>query len=450
MINLPQAFIDNIAPQLGNEWAAFEASLHTSSPISIRFNPFKKNTINNAQPKVLWNDEAVYLSERPVFTLDPRFHAGAYYVQEASSMLVGWAVSQLCDSQKPLRVLDLCAAPGGKSTLLSSVIHADSLLICNEVIKSRVGVLKENIQKWGMTNIHLTNHDPEDFAHLQGFFDLILVDAPCSGEGLFRKAAAAVDEWSEQNVQVCGQRQQRILSAIVPLLAVDGLLVYSTCTYNNTENQANASWLCETKQLKHIDLNLPQDWNVCTQPYGYQCYPHRVRGEGFYFAVFRNNTNYETDWWGRSFKSFKKVKPSQATELRRWLQNPDIFSFYVKPNDEIVAIQTDQIDDLIIIDNTLKNKGLGLTMGVFKGQDFIPDHALALSVALSQSIATLNLTKSEALQFLKKENLTLDTPKGWLIAQYEGLALGWAKGLGNRMNNYLPKDWRIRMEIPGS
>jgi 16S rRNA C967 or C1407 C5-methylase (RsmB/RsmF family)/NOL1/NOP2/fmu family ribosome biogenesis protein len=448
MITLPQPFIDNIQPQLGAEWEAFVASLNTPSPISIRFNPFKENNLkNDTQTPVLWCNNAVYLLERPVFTLDSHFHAGAYYVQEASSMLVGWAVKQLCGNQKPLKVLDLCAAPGGKSTLLSSVIHADSLLICNEVIKSRVGVLKENIQKWGMANVHITNHDPEDFEPLQGFFDLILVDAPCSGEGLFRKNPAAINEWSPQNVQVCSQRQQRILSAIVPLLAPNGLLIYSTCTYNNAENQANAAWLVESKGLTHQPLDVPESWQVSAQQYGYQCYPHRVRGEGFYFSIFKNNTDNQTDWWGRSFKSFKKVKPGQAIELRRWLQNPDRFSFYIKPNDDIIAILTDQIDDLIIIDNNLINKGLGLTMGVFKGQDFIPDHALALSVELNQNMTTLNVTESEALQFLKKENLTLDTPKGWLVVRYDNLAIGWAKGLGNRLNNYLPKDWRIRMEI---
>lgn len=441
--------------QIGEEYTNFEVALRQAPPVSIRYNSSKG--IVPLGEAMDWCEEGCYLSQRPIFTLDPLFHAGAYYVQEASSMLIGHALQQAIDTTQPLRVLDLCAAPGGKTTLLTSILHNDSLIVANEAIKSRVMILKENVQKWGFPNVHVSNHDPEDLGRLEAFFDVILIDAPCSGEGLFRKDPAAINEWSLGNVQMCAGRQKRILEAAMPLLKPSGVLVYCTCTYNDTENQSSGQFVLETGEFKEKKIALSPNWGVVAKPIGYQCYPHRVRGEGFFFALFQKKAGLETakryDTLPRrskeeGFRSCKRLHAKQIPEVTRWLENAEAYHYFVKPNGEVVAFMDSQLEDIRILDNTLSAKGLGLEMGSFKGDDFIPAHALALSNALSLRIPRLELSEKEALLFLKKENLQLEAPKGWLLATYQGLGLGWVKGLGNRINNYLPKDWRIRMEIP--
>ena len=450
-MQLPVSFIEELQAQLGSEYVDFEAALQQPAPVSIRYNPAKFPDLPS-EATVKWCAEARYLSVRPVFTLDPLFHAGAYYVQEASSMLIGEALAQTVDLSEPLRVLDLCGAPGGKTTLLASALSPDSLLLSNEVIRSRVMILKENVQKWGYPNVQVSNHDPEDLGKLKGFFDLILVDAPCSGEGLFRKDPDAMEEWSPENVQICAGRQKRILNAAMPLLSTNGVLIYCTCTYNDAENQDSSAFVVKSDQFEEVKLQLPEDWGVVAKPMGYQCYPHKVKGEGFFLAVFRKTAHsdpfyYNMDKGGRP-RSFKPLHKKQLTEISRWLKEPDEFSFYEKPNGEVIALLESQKEDLIVLDNLLFAKGLGLEMGSFKGTDFIPSHALALSTALSDKLPRLELSEGESLQFLKKENLSVDAPKGWLLVTHRGLGLGWVKGLGNRINNYLPKDWRIRMDIP--
>lgn len=450
-MQFPQPFIQELKAQLGSEYADFEEALQQPPPVSIRYNAAKVPDFPT-EDAVQWCAEARYLVSRPVFTLDPLFHAGGYYVQEASSMLIGEALTQSVDLSQPLRVLDLCAAPGGKTTLLASKLSPDSLLLANEVIRSRVMILKENVQKWGLPNVYVSNHDPEDLGKLAGFFDVILVDAPCSGEGLFRKDPAAVDEWSPENVLTCAGRQKRILGAAMPLLSADGVLIYCTCTYNDAENQDSGAFILAGNAFEEVKLQLPAKWGTVAKSIGYQCYPHKVRGEGFFLSVFRKTASadlfyYNMEKGGRP-RSFKPLHKKQLTEISRWLKEPDEFSFYEKPNGDVIALLESQKEDLIVLDNLLFAKGLGLEMGSFKGTDFIPSHALALSTAVSDELPRLELSEGEALQFLKKENLLFDAPKGWLLVTYQGLGLGWVKGLGNRINNYLPKDWRIRMEIP--
>lgn len=240
---------------------------------SIRINPKKlpqdqKNdyssqviphlAINNRQ-KVSWSTHGYYLSERPSFTLDPFFHAGAYYVQEASGMFLEQAIRQTIDLSRSIKVLDLCAAPGGKSTLIESLISDKSLLVSNEVIKSRASVLEENITKWGAQNAIVTNNDPVSFKWLDNYFDVIVVDAPCSGSGLFRKDAKAIDEWSEDNVQLCSQRQQRILADVYPALKKDGILIYSTCSYSSEENECISDWLLDSFAVASVQLSVRND-----------------------------------------------------------------------------------------------------------------------------------------------------------------------------------------------
>lgn len=421
--------------------------------MSIRLNPRKPAFDTAGLDPVPWCEDGFYLPERPVFTLDPLFQAGAYYVQEASSMLLAEALRQTANLKRPLRVLDLCAAPGGKTTLLASMLPPDSMLIANEVIRTRIPILRENVEKWGYPNMVIANHDPDDFAGLAGFFDVVLVDAPCSGEGLFRKDVAARQEWSEENVQTCSARQKRILAAAAPLLDEKGILIYSTCTYNDSENVQNVQFLMENG-FKNRQLDLPPEWNIMERQtgtsVGYQCYPHRVRGEGFFISVFQKTSfapALKTS--SRPFRDWRPLRPRETTEVRGWLANPDQFSYWTKPNLDVVAVPVALEKALYLVNDVLKNKGFGLDLGTFKGTDFIPAHALALSTALAPGLSGVELSREDALRYFKKENLVMDeSVRGWLLARHKGLPLGWMKGVGNRVNNYLPKDWRIRMEIP--
>ncbi|RYY42786.1 MAG: RsmB/NOP family class I SAM-dependent RNA methyltransferase, partial [Chitinophagaceae bacterium] len=256
-----------------------------------------KSQLNSLQPylaeKVPWNSHGYYLNARPSFTIDPLFHAGAYYVQEASSMFLEVALRQSCELNSPLRVLDLCAAPGGKSTLIQSLLSPESLLVSNEVIKSRANILAENLTKWGAANVIVTNNDPKDFKRLPSFFDCIVVDAPCSGSGLFRKDADAVAEWSLNNVALCSQRQQRILADVMNALKPGGILVYSTCSYSTDEDEFISDWLADNHAVQSLRLQLREDWNIVETTsekhnnFGYRFYPDKLKGEGFFIAVFK-------------------------------------------------------------------------------------------------------------------------------------------------------------------
>lgn len=443
--------------QLGDEFAAFASALRQETPVSIRVNPRKPVSPTTNLERVPWCTDGFYLAERPSFTLDPLFQGGAYYVQEASSMLLQEALKQTVNLNRPLRVLDLCAAPGGKSTLLASTLHPDSLLICNEVIRSRVSVLRENLDKWGYPNVVVSSHDPDDMSNLAGFFDVVVVDAPCSGEGLFRKDPDAMHEWSESNVQLCSARQKRILAAAAPLLDVGGVLIFSTCTYNDAENLDNVRYLA-SNGFRNYPLALPADWNVVEKQVddpelgdlvGYQCYPHRVRGEGFFISVFKKTAfTAPVKLDARTFRTIRALRPKETASVMKWLQHPADFSFWEKPNGDVMALPKVLEKEYLFLDSALHNKGFGLEMGQFKGMDFIPSHALALSTAIRQDLPAVALSKEDALRYFKKENLIFDEPvRGWLLVQYDGLNLGWVKGVGNRVNNYLPKDWRIRMDI---
>jgi 16S rRNA C967 or C1407 C5-methylase (RsmB/RsmF family) len=236
---------------------------------------------------VPWSLYGSYLERRPSFTFDPLFHAGCYYVQEASSMFLEQALRQTTDLAQPLNVLDLCAAPGGKTTHLQSLLSEDSLLVSNEVIRSRAAVLKQNCVKWGTQNVVITNNDPQHFNRLEGFFDVVVVDAPCSGSGLFRRDEEAIEEWSPDNVQLCCGRQKRILADVFPALKEGGVLIYSTCSYSKEENEAIADWLATELQMENLTLQTEKDWHIVettadkTNAKGYRFFPDKVKGEGF-------------------------------------------------------------------------------------------------------------------------------------------------------------------------
>lgn len=444
---LPPAFIQQMQSILGEEFSAFSAALETPSPISLHWNCLKIKKWKENYIGVKWYNKGVYLNERPSFTLDPSFHAGAYYVQEASSMFTALAARQLSDWDRPLKVLDLCAAPGGKSTLLASILPEGSWLLNNEVIRSRYQVLRYNLDKWGHPNTFSAQHDPEDFLPLAGFFDLVLVDAPCSGEGLFRKDHAARLEWSPESVERCAARQGRILRAAEQLVAPGGVLLYSTCTYNTQENDQNAQWLQDSFALDFLPLELPTDWQISERSPGYQLYPHRVQGEGFYLAAFRQKADHRIRRKVRPFKKLTSVSAKQSDSISGWVSDQEQIAWFSTPQGNWRGIQQEQLADTQILASVLNRLEVGVPAGHFKGKNWIPSPEWALHHWCNNRIPTVALDRATAISYLRKETPTLvDLPKGWAAVTYEGLKLGWIKGLGHRYNNYYPKHWRIRMQ----
>ncbi|MEL6926139.1 MAG: RNA methyltransferase, partial [Bacteroidota bacterium] len=439
----------------GFNFSAFAKSLNDPPPVSIRLNPYKTVQLNpfpNSSP-IPWNKHGRYLDERPIFTFDPAFHAGAYYVQEASSMLVLEALRQWLPMQEtPLRILDLCAAPGGKTTLLSQ-LGQQHLIVANEVIKNRFGILRENLQRWGTLNKVLTNCDVDEFKPLAGYFDIVLIDAPCSGEGLWRKDHKAVGEWSPDHVQLCAARQRRILSGAQALVREGGILLYCTCTYNQQENQHNVEWLQQTFNLEGLQASLPAVWGVEEQAFaksfGYQCYPHRVKGEGFFFAGFRQINAVATTISNKKNKKrvasvFTALSKKERHQLQPYLQDATNLQFFYHHDQQLTTIQEQYWDDLQLLGSILRKHKAGLNLGSFKKNDFVPDHELALAQQPLPNFPVLELDKQSALLFLKREPFLHDSQsKGWHLVRYEGLPLGWVKVLPNRINNYLPKGWRI-------
>ncbi len=432
---------------LAEEWPAFEATHQQPSLTSIRLNPAKQKPYDLT--KIAWTDFGYFLPERPSFTLDPTFHAGTYYVQEASSMFLEEAVKQTVELTRPLRILDLCAAPGGKSTHLLSLLNQESLLVSNEVIRSRASILSENIQKWGNANVVVTNNDPKDFQRLNGFFDLMVVDAPCSGEGLFRKDSKAMEEWSEDNVALCAQRQQRILADVWPALKQDGILIYCTCTYNEKENEENMGWLIQNSMFKveSLKLNIESEWGVeeiiKNGIYGYRFYPHKVKGEGFFISVLRKKDEAE-EVLMRTKTQLPLVSKKIAERINEWLLHPHQL---ILLDDLIVALPKQFGAEINWLANNLNVVTKGTAVATLKHEKLIPEHALALSLELNRNqFPQIDLSLDQALAYLRKETpLIGEGQKGFALVTYQNHRLGWVNLLGNRINNLYPANWRIRM-----
>jgi NOL1/NOP2/sun family putative RNA methylase len=440
---------------------AFKAVHQSGGQItSVRLNPEKIGNRQSAifNEKVPWSSNGYYLTERPSFTLDPLFHAGAYYVQEASSMFLEEVMKQTIGLTQPIKVLDLCAAPGGKSTLIQSVISADSLLVSNEVIKTRVNIVAENITKWGAANVIVTNNDPKDFQRLQNYFDVIVVDAPCSGSGLFRKDANAINEWSQNNVALCAHRQQRILADIIPSLKDGGVLIYSTCSYSQQEDEEIADWLTEELKVESIKLKVEESWGIVetvsekSSSFGYRFYPDKVKGEGFFIAAFKKPECMQTISEVKNYPSATlrtKIKTKQAFTqneikiVKPYLVNAENY-FYIKQNEEMIAIPMHLENDLAIIQSTLYIKKAGVRLGTIIRNELIPAHDLAVSNIIHPSVPKQDVDTETALQYLRKVDVIIESAiKGWVLLTHQALPIGWIKIMANRTNNYYPKEWRI-------
>ncbi len=450
-MNFPPAFLKRMQKLLGPEFEDFVTALRQPPPASIRFNPRKPGAQLPTSERVPWHPHGWYLHERPSFTLDPAYHGGGYYIQEASSMFLHEILCQIRPSSERWRVLDLCAAPGGKSTLLLSAMQEGDLLVANEMAPARVPALKYNLTRWGYSGVMASNHPPAAFTNLKGFFDLIVVDAPCSGEGMFRKDPGALEHWSPTAAEQCAERQDSIIDQVLPALRAGGWLIYSTCTFNPSENEYNiARWL-QRYDLEEVPLRLDSSHPLVPAEHGYYFYPHRVKGEGFFICLMRKKS-------GASFKAKKlglprgitRLPSRQVNFLRPWLGNADRFLFYQKANGTITALTPDLEADFATLGNVLQKRSFGLKIGKLKGSHLLPDHALAMCLELSEGVPTLQLDLEAALQYLKRAEPPLPSlPKpGWYLVRHGAFNLGWVKVLSQRINNYLPMDNRIRMDLP--
>ncbi len=482
----PTAFLQQIQALLGADCEAFLTALQDESRTSIRLNKAKSNLYchcgldpqspdenavdkleiagqaRNDMQNVPWCDSAYYLPQRPIFTLDPLLHGGAYYVQEASSMFLAHIVEQITQKDEPLVALDLCAAPGGKSTLLADFLPQNSLLVANEVIRARVNILAENLTKWGNPNVAVSNNDPKDFSRVAECFDAIFVDAPCSGEGMFRKDERAREEWSEANVQLCAERQRRIVADVWSALKPGGYMVYSTCTFNTKENEENVRWIMQELGAENVKIEVPKEWGITPSEelkteetrgiHGYRFFPHKVKGEGFFVAVLRKNSADENVARSRRTTASSRggtTKRSQVgNEVKQWLQNSSDFTF-TQMGDFIKAFPSRHDEYIALLSKELRIIQSGLTVAEVKGKDYIPHQSLALSTVLNvEAFPTIDLNLHNALLYLKKETFAGALPrKGFELIRYNGLPLGFVKNLGNRCNNLFPQEWRIRMQI---
>jgi 16S rRNA C967 or C1407 C5-methylase (RsmB/RsmF family)/NOL1/NOP2/fmu family ribosome biogenesis protein len=448
--NLPEALIESLKDVKGFDERSFQ-DVHASHQqlTSIRINPAKPSELEGLQVEgnVPWCDAGRYLATRPSFTLDPSFHGGAYYVQEASSMFIDHIIKQLySEDNKPAHVLDLCAAPGGKSTLLAAAFP-DSFIVSNEVIKTRVTVLAENISKWGSSNVIVTNNDPKDFQRLPGYFNLMVVDAPCSGSGLFRKDADAIDEWSEANVQLCSMRQKRILADAIGGLQDRGYLIYSTCSYSQEEDEDVCDWIVDELKLTPVNIPINPSWGIVeTSSFkhnvpGYRFYPDKVKGEGFFVACFKQ-TNPVDQYYPYSNPLPLATKQERAI-IEPFIKSPGDYNFY-KQKDLIVGFPIKWKEEVATVSKSLSVRKSGVAIGEIKGKDLIPHHELALSDIISDKVSFVDLDKEQSLKYLKRQDLSINAGlKGWALSRYGNINLGWMKVLPNRVNNYYPTNWRI-------
>jgi 16S rRNA C967 or C1407 C5-methylase (RsmB/RsmF family) len=446
----PREFVESLAAELPEgEVAALLAALDGEAVTSVRFNPYKLSA-KTASDSVSLNRYGAYLAERPVFTLDPAMHAGAYYVQEASSQFVEHIYRQTVGEAEGVRLLDLCAAPGGKTTLYSTLVGPGGLVVANEVIRQRAAVLADNVRRWGVGNVAVSCNEARDFAPYRHWFDVLAVDAPCSGEGMFRKNPSARGEWSPSGVEMCAARQRKILAEAWDALRPGGVLIYSTCTFNRRENEDNVAWLVENFAVEPIEIEVPAEWGIEHGEAGgietFRFWPHKVRGEGFFAAVMRKADN-------RVKREVPRSKRQPLTELNRpesrplveWVASPEAMKFAVA-GDNCYGFYRPAYRDVATLAGGLNIIYSGVCMGRIFGGKLRPDHALALFGELRREVvANSCLTRSEALDYLRKREFTDPSrlAEGLNLLTSEGLAIGWTKRIGHRTNTLLPDSFRI-------
>ncbi|NLR92904.1 methyltransferase RsmF C-terminal domain-like protein [Flammeovirga agarivorans] len=463
---LPKKFTERLKGQLSPEdFEAFNTAIDGSVPVSYRVNPFKPADIEFSDTTpVPWCDEAKYIAKRPSFAEDPLIFAGAYYVQEASSMFLWKALKQYAPLEEDIKVLDLCAAPGGKSTLINSLITEKSLLVSNEIVGKRSLPLIDNLVRWGNPNTIVTGNYAESFAPLKEYFDVIVTDAPCSGEGMFRKDPKASELWSPSLIDSCASIQTDIVNHIPSALKQGGLYIYSTCTFAPEENERRIEQILETGEFEPLDIDFDPEWGITKievekdgeKATGYRFIFHKTKGEGLFLAAFmKKGEPSRTQKFSVSPKKMKgvfMVRKREAEDLRKWLENGKDYEFYQDEREDVFAIPSHMVQDFKIMKVSQKVRHQGIKMGKFnkKNNQLIPDHELAVSNIVAKSLPRQEVEYRDAINFLKKQEMSIKSiqgVKGWAIITYKGLALGWVKALPNRLNNYYPSELRLRKDV---
>lgn len=450
--NLPPDFVSRIQRQFPDESDKFLQAIGLTPEVSLRLNPVMQNLLNTSDlDPIPWEPLGFYLRNKAQFGTDPLFQAGGYYVQEASSMACGWIFKNIREKlpQKSLKVLDACASPGGKSTHLLSLLNPEDVLIANEAIRSRYPVLVENLVKWGYINQIITQEDPAEFRNLPHFFDCIICDAPCSGEGMFRKDPDARAEWTPANVAICAARQKRILEDLLPSLKPGGIIIYSTCTYAPEENEFQMQYL-QNEGLICITPEYPplEGWHKVQtdkNTFGWQALPHKVRGEGYFICAFIKPQADVTEEFNIEELSPKKSKlKTPALQIPFDLNNTGEF---VTGRDGSLFIQS---RNTMMAGGIMQMVGLsfrgGLKAGAWKANKFLPDAELALWKNFPKGIyPEIELDRTDAIKYLQKEIIpTHEYPVALHRVTYKSLGLGWLNVLQNRANNQYPIAWRLR------
>ena len=449
---LPESFIQSLEGLTGFDKEAFVAVHENGEQItSVRLNNEKlfdtdKHPFLGNLTQVPWCSNGYYLQERPLFVKDPLWHVGAYYVQEASSMFLQYILTQIYPMPSDQLVLDLCAAPGGKSTLLANYFN-EGLVVANETIKNRNHILVENITKWGADHVVVSQNDPSHFKSLPQFFDLILIDAPCSGSGLFRKDPKAIEEWSLDHVQHCSVRQTRIIEDTWTSIKEGGYLIYATCSYSKAEDEQMMDFISSLEGMKNIPISIPSAFNIIEtesdlhKAKGYRAYPNLIKGEGFFIAVFQKQSSNGAYAINASHGLMDSTKNDKEI-VSNYFTLP-LGKYLITHQQNLIALSEAWKEPLQIIASHLYIKKMGMTIGAIKGKDLIPSHDLAMSDWSALPYETAEVDLETALQYLRRADLTIENKKGWVLLKYMNIGLGWIKALPNRSNNYYPNEWRI-------
>ena len=446
---LPEEFKLRMHQELGAEAEELFAALDTEPLTSIRLNPLKPAEVFEGET-VGWSPCGRYLSSRPQFTLDPLLHGGAYYVQEASSQFVGYLLRGL--ELEGCRVLDMCAAPGGKSTIYSTLVGRSGLVVANDISRNRALALADNVQRWGVGNVVVTCNQPSHIGEFEHWFDVVAVDAPCSGEGMFRKMDEARSEWSPSSPEVCAERQREILAQAWRALRPGGTLLYSTCTFNALEDEGIVEWLVSEygDELEASDrVELEDCWGIVRRDIGaFQCfhfYPHKAQGEGFFAAVARKaeGPSRRTSVKPRR-KLFQMLPKADEAEVARWVDVPERVAFRLV-GDVIYGYDKSVVDDVVALSEALSVVYSGVCYGQIFKRKLKPEHPLALYVGFNDDVVpSVEVDLETALAFLRRQDIAAgEFEDGINRVMYRGVTIGFVKRIGARCNNMYPKDLRI-------
>ena len=442
VMKLHEGFIERLRGLLPDEWEALTEAIANSEPsVAVRVNDARGTSAPARVRRVPWCEQGFYLVDRPAFTFDTDWHAGRYYVQDASSMFIAHVIRHFVKG--PVRYLDLCAAPGGKTTAAIQALPHKSMVVANEIVPPRARVLADNVIRWGNPQCVVTSNTPANLGKFEGFFDVIATDVPCSGEGMMRKDDEAVAQWSPALVEQCAQRQREILADVWPALRPGGLLIYSTCTYNRQENEEIADFIVHELGATSLEVPVEEDWNIHpaigSDCHGYRFMPHRVDGEGLFMAVFRKDGNApRLDIRGKE----KNAQKADET-VKCWLSSPDDYTID-QQGDLMIAVPQDIRREVAALRASLNVLHAGVELATVMGRKTLPHPALAMSTArAADAFPVCEVDYPTALRYLRGESITVDAPRGYVLVAHEGAVLGFANNLGNRANNLYPKSQRI-------